>query len=362
MSAVRAFWTSNRARSLRSVAIGIGYFVMPLLVTAVIGLATGFRGEPSLLVGVVDRAGNDASRALRDALDAADDVRVRDYGREAALRAGVLRGRLAAAIAIPEGWRGDRPLALWISDATPGAPLARARIETALAATGTTRGETPAGTTQIGVTSRVVGGGREARLLQFQYTAPANLVMFAMINGFVSASMIAWLRQSRLAARLLATPATRPALLAGLAAGPFQLIAAQAVFLLLAGRLAFGVSWGPPLAVALLTLTLVGVGTALSLVMGTVFRTAEQALALGPFLGIALGMLGGCWWPLEVAPAPLRALAVALPTTWAMDGYLELIARGGGLSDVAPNLGVLAAMALALFATAVARLRRELAR
>jgi len=356
-AALRAFALASRARSLRSGALGFGLLVMPILVTLLVGLAVGSDRDPALRVGILGRAEAPQLGALRAALEAEPELRLRDYGSEEALRVAVHRGRLAAGLVVPAGWQPGGALTAYLSDANAGAPIARGLIEAALAAS--VAAGAP-GSTRIGVESAALGGGPETRLLGYRYTAPANLVMFAMINALLAASGIAWLRQAGIAPRLLATAAGRVELLLGLAAEPFQLLVVQTAFLLACGRFGFGVEWGPPFAVGLVTLALIAVATALSLCMGTVFRTREQALALGPFLGMALGMLGGCWWPLEVAPAPLRAVSGLFPTTWAMEAYLDLAARGGGLASVAPRLGVLAAMALGLGALAVWRLRRQL--
>ncbi len=357
-AALGAFLRASRARSLRSGALGFGLFLMPVLVTLLIGLAFGRPRGPAIELGIVGGGQSRALPALRNALEAEPDLELRDYPSEETLRASVHHGRLAAGLVVPERWRPGVSLALYLSDASAGAPIARALIEAALASFDPPRSALP---TRIGVESTALGGRREPLLLGYRYTAPANLVMFAMITALMASSGIAWQRQSGIGRRLLATGAGRVELLLGLAAEPLQLGGAQAVFLLLCGSVGFGVRWGPPIAVGLVTLTLVAMATALSLCMGTVFRSREQALALGPFLGMGLGMLGGCWWPLEVAPAPLRAAARLFPTTWAMEAYLDLAARGGSLATVAPRLGVLAAMALGLGAIAVWRLRRELA-
>lgn len=358
-AALRAFLAASRARSLRDGALGFGLFVMPVLVTLLVGLAVGSYRDPALLVGILHGPEGPELAALRSALEEEPELRLRDYPSDEALRMAVHRGRLAAGLVVPPGWRREESLTLYLSHASPSAPIARGLVEAALA-----RDAAPGrpDSTRIGVESTALGGRPEPRLLGYRYTAPANLVMFAMITALVASSGIAWLRQSGIGRRLLATGAGRLELLLGLAAEPLQLLVAQAAFLLVCGSVGFGVDWGPPLAVGLVTLALVAVATALSLCMGTVFRTREQALALGPFLGMGLGMLGGCWWPLEVAPAPLRAAARLFPTTWAMEAYLDLAARGGGLATVAPRLGLLAAMTFGLGALAVWRLRRELGR
>jgi len=363
-SALRAFSAMDGLSARRRGIVGLGLFLMPVLVMTVVGSALGSYVDPTIRVGVLDRADSPASHALIDALRLAPDVAVLSYRDEARLRAGVHRGRLAGGLVLPVLWDGSASVVFFASDASDTAPYVRAVLEKAMAdvssASPSHRTASPA-RTEIRVESAVAGGGPTPRLLGFRYAAPANLVMFALIGGCTAASRLVLLRRIGIGPRLAAVPAGRIELLSGLAIGPFQLIAVQAVFLLAAGRVVFGVDWGPPLAVALLTAGLVAAAAAIALFLGTVYRSVEQAVALGPFLGMALGMLGGCWWPLEVAPAPLRAVARVVPSTWAMDGYLDLVTRGGGTADVAPRALALLTLAAVLFVLAARRLRWQLA-
>jgi len=120
------------------------------------------------------------------------------------------------------------------------------------------------------------------------------------------------------------------------------------------------VSWGNPLAAAALIAMWALVGTGAGMVSGTLFRTPEQATAIGPTIGIAFGMLGGCMWPLEIVPPSVRLLGHATPHAWAVDAWVTLLSRGGGLADIAGYLAILAGYAIALFALASLRLRRSL--
>ena len=47
-------------------------------------------------------------------------------------------------------------------------------------------------------------------------------------------------------------------------------------------------------------------------------------------LGMTMGMLGGCMWPLEVFPPTVRTIVHILPTTWAMRAMTDLVMRGEG--------------------------------
>jgi ABC-2 type transport system permease protein len=102
------------------------------------------------------------------------------------------------------------------------------------------------------------------------------------------------------------------------------------------------------------------VGTGVAMLFGAVLRNAEQATSIGPPVGIALGMLGGCMWPLAVVPEPMRVVGHLFPHAWAMDAFVDLIAKDAGLAGITVPLAVLAAFAAVLLTLAVWRLRRTL--
>jgi ABC-2 type transport system permease protein len=75
----------------------------------------------------------------------------------------------------------------------------------------------------------------------------------------------------------------------------------------------FGVDWGDPEAALLLVTVFALVGTGVGMLLGAVLRNSEQATSIGPPVGIALGMLGGCMWPLAIVPEPMRVVATCSP-------------------------------------------------
>jgi ABC-2 type transport system permease protein len=72
-------------------------------------------------------------------------------------------------------------------------------------------------------------------------------------------------------------------------------------------------------------------------------------------------MLGGCMWPLEIVPPAVRALGHLTPHAWAVDAWVVLLSRGGGLLDILRQLAVLLAFAVGQLVLASMRLRRSLA-
>ena len=215
------------------------------------------------------------------------------------MRVAVYRGRLHGGVIFPAGWEPDEQLELYASKAGAGTPVMRAILDRAIA-----RLAAPAVlTSEIDVLD---GDELGSPPIGYQYTAPSNLVMFVMINGIIGAAGIVSLRRTGLGKRLLATPVTPPQLFLSFGLVPLQVMATQAVFLIVVGGLVFDVDWGSPAGVVILTLSLVLAGAALSVLLGTVFRTESTATSFGPFLGMMLGMLGGCMWPLEIVPAGCR--------------------------------------------------------
>jgi len=76
-------------------------------------------------------------------------------------------------------------------------------------------------------------------------------------------------------------------------------------------------------------------------------------------LGMVMALLGGCWYPLELFPAFVQQAVKALPTTWAMQGMLDINLRGQGLTAVLPEAGVLLGFAALFFTIGIVRFKYE---
>jgi ABC-2 type transport system permease protein len=216
------------------------------------------------------------------------------------------------------------------------------------------------GQARVRVEATTVGGREDALPAGFNYTAPANLVLFVFITSVAGAAGLIEARRLGVIRRLLATPTTAGTILAGEFLGRFAVAMLQALIIFAVGWLLFGVDWGDPPAALLLVVVFALVATGVGMLLGAVLRNAEQATSIGPPVGIALGMLGGCMWPLAIVPAPMRALGHLFPQAWAMDAFIALIARDAGLAGIARQLAVLAGFAAVLLALATWRLRRAL--
>jgi ABC-2 type transport system permease protein len=106
-------------------------------------------------------------------------------------------------------------------------------------------------------------------------------------------------------------------------------------------------------------LLLILVGCALGLLISSLARREETVEALGSPIALVMTALGGGMFPVEMAPAWLQRISFFLPTGWAMDGYHDLIWFGKGVTDILPNLAVLAAFAAVFLLIGIWRLRWE---
>jgi ABC-2 type transport system permease protein len=207
-------------------------------------------------------------------------------------------------------------------------------------------------TPRIGISTENVATGSDYLPLGFSYSAPTMLVLFVFINALAGGASIIQTRQLGIYGRALAAPIRARELVLGETLCYLTFALLQSVLIVAVGALLFGVSWGNPVAAIALIGTWALVGTGAGMLSGALFKTPDQASAIGPVIGIAFAMLGGCMWPLEIVPNAVRALGHVTPHAWAVDAWITVLSRDGGIGDIAGNLAVLAAFAAAMLALA----------
>ncbi|MEA2562021.1 MAG: linearmycin/streptolysin transport system permease protein [Acidobacteriota bacterium] len=193
----------------------------------------------------------------------------------------------------------------------------------------------------------------------FAQSVPGTLTFFVlMMTTIYGAVFLALEKRQGMIRRQAMLPLSRGRIFAGKMAGRMLMAGAQIVIYLLAGRLLFGVSFGEsPGGLLLVLFAYAAASSGLSLLLGAVVSTPEQASTVGWIVSMVLGALGGCWWPSEVMPRWLWSAAHVLPTAWAMDAFHSLISFGRGIEAVLLPSFVLLGFA-ALFSVLGARFLR----
>jgi ABC-2 type transport system permease protein len=191
--------------------------------------------------------------------------------------------------------------------------------------------------------------------LGMNLSSPGFAAMFVMMGVFFAGAAMVAERHHGTLARLLTTPTSKFSIISGEMLGFFLLGLVQFAILILFGQYVLGVNWGSsPFGVALLTVSYVFAVTGLGTLLSVFVRTSAQAGAFAVLVSMVTSMIGGSWWPIEIAPKFMQSIARFTPQYWAVNGFNKIITRGFGVSSVLSNFYVLIAIAcVSLFASVV---------
>lgn len=365
------------------------FFIIMLPAAIIIVIGATVTDFDRFRVGVVPAASGPLAAQLSEELAHDPGLKTRPYDDESQARTALRRGELDAVVRIPDNLdaevRAGRAAAVPVL-VEPNSGSGYAAVSSVAAVVADHAGRLQAaafavaevgGTfdtrldlatsqerllTPITVDTQTAGGDSRVLPLGFSYSTPTMLVLFVFLNSLAVGAVIVRTRRLGVYARALASPVGSRDLILGETLAYAALALLQSLVIVAIGGVLFGVSWGDPVAAAALIAVWALVGTGAGMLSGAAFHTPEQASAIGPALGIGLGMLGGCMWPLAIVPSWLRTVGHAVPHSWAVDGWTVLLSQQGGLADIARHLAVLGGFAAALLTLAVVVLQRRLTR
>ena len=382
---VLAMARSSATRITRDRTAIFFLFLLPVMIVFVIGTSTS--GFDELDVGVVDDGAGPLGAQLVEALEANEALEVTTYETVDGMRTDLRRGIIDTGVVLPAGMDatlragGDVPLIVFADQVNTAQLAAFSAVNGVVADQASVLQAASFATAQVGgtfeanvaVVDTVSGTTRPFRASTdvvdsssdflpegFSYSAPTMLVLFVFINAVAQGAALIATRDLGIYERMLAGPVTTKAIVVGETLAYLGVAVLQSAIILAVGAAVFGVDWGDPLGAAALVGVWALVGTGAGVLAGTLFRTPEQATSIGPPVGIAFAMLGGCMWPLEIVPGFMQAIGHLVPHAWAVDGWITLLSRDGTLLDIGTELLVLAGFALALLAVATSRLRVRL--
>jgi ABC-type Na+ efflux pump permease subunit len=168
---------------------------------------------------------------------------------------------------------------------------------------------------------------------RYQVLVPSYTVMFA----FFLVMTVGWLfvseRRQGTLKRLRAAPLSHTEILLGKLLPCCALSLGQGVFLLVAGRLVFGMRWGPEnwsigqqivhLLPIVFTTSLAAMG--LALLVAALARTEIQVALYGALPVLVLALIGGCVLPPELMPEQAQQFSLFTPQGQALAAYRELL-------------------------------------
>lgn len=160
--------------------------------------------------------------------------------------------------------------------------------------------------------------------------------------------------------RLLVTPTRKSLYISSTVLGQVLTAVLQMTLLISFGILVMRMKMGnSPLGLAILIIASALSAAALGTMLGTFVKTGNQANGLSILIGMVMAMMGGCWYPIELFPESIRTAAKIFPTTWAMQGFLDIAVRGQGVDGILLEVLVLLGYAFVFFIVGVWRFRYE---
>jgi ABC-2 type transport system permease protein len=191
-------------------------------------------------------------------------------------------------------------------------------------------------------------------------SSAGQLITWVFVPLVGISGLFAYERQTGTLRRLLTTPTQKAVFLLGTILGQVLVALGQMLLLVGFGVLVLGLNWGrDPLALFVVLLATALAGAALGTTLGTFVKTEGQATGLSIMLSMVMALLGGCWYPMELFPSAIQTAVKVLPTTWAMQGLLDLVMRGQDLAGILPEAGVLLGFAALFFTVGILRFRYE---
>lgn len=359
--------------------------IFPMIMVLSVGLAFGGSGSS----GTVAVAGEDSQlrTAVVERLEEADlDVTITDAER---MREDVAAERAQIGVVIPDdaatAYTDGQEWGLeMISGNGPQAPVVaqlvreaagtveRARLQTsALVEAGADPQEATEALTSaadrvgdLEVRTRETGDLSEtfSGLDRFDLGGSSQTLLFIFLTGLSGAVPFIEARENGVIRRTVAAPIRAWQVIGGQALARWVIALFQGVYLVAGTTLIFGVRWGDPLAVAAILglFSLVAAGCAM--IIGVLVDHAGLASGIAVGGGLVLGALGGLMLPLELFGDGMRRVAMFTPHAWAYEAFATVQRQGGGVADILPELGVLAAVAAVVVVIGGLGLRRSLER
>ncbi len=172
-------------------------------------------------------------------------------------------------------------------------------------------------------------GGPLSGFNAFDLQVPGFAVTFLLIGMLMGVSLaLIDERDWGTLDRLRAAAAPLGATFAGKLLARFVVGFVQMAVLFAAGWSFFGISLGrSPWALVVPSASIAFAGAAFGLVVAGVGRTRDAVLPVGAIVIMTMAAVGGCWWPIDFEPHWMQTAALAVPTTWAMRAFNDLMIR-----------------------------------
>ncbi len=356
--------------------------VLPFIVIIALGsFVTDSDAEVRLAVVDLDRSAG--AKALREQLGSQAGVVLRQMDEERQARRDLQLDLVNGVVVIPDGYgerlaSGQAEVTLVVDRARASATLVTGAVGAAVDRLGRQLSVSTllAERGLADATSRVARAEAEFRSSEvtvdllgteqqggstLTFVAGGQLLLFMFVNSLAAGAALIEMRRLGVARRLLSGPVDVGDLVTGVALARLLVAGLFGAVVATLSVLVWGVDWGSiaVLAAVITLFALISAGAAT--LIGAVLDEPDAATSVGIPLGLAMAALGGCMFPIWLAPDVIQLLSkVVTPHAWALDALLSAAFDGAGPADLWQNLLVLSSWAAVLVVAGRLLARRRL--
>lgn len=332
-------------------------FFLPLVIMVIFGLLN-FGELGKVDVGIVDNAGNDASRGFIEGLSEIDALRIA-MGTAEAERAALADGKRDLVLVLPEDLAsatGGSQIVAWyhgsrLTEARLGLTVMQSAVDDLnFAITGAERVVT---LTEEAVAARDLG--------YIDFLMPGVIGMAIMQLGLFSVAFsFVTMKREGVLRRLLATPLDPTSLLVAQVITKLIVVIIQTVILAAVAVFLFGAEFAGNFFAVLLAAAM---GGAVFLAMGFAVsgwaRTEQQAAPLANIVSLPMMFLSGVFFSRDVLPGILQRITDFLPLTYLVEAIRGMTVEGDTVLMQWPNFLGLAVWLVVAFVIANRTFRWE---
>jgi ABC-2 type transport system permease protein len=198
------------------------------------------------------------------------------------------------------------------------------------------------------------GSARRPSLLDYLVPGYSLMFMFFLVPNL--AMTVLEERETGTLRRLLCAPVPRSRILLGKLLPYFLIASAQQILVLVASKYLFGVALGgSPIALGMIILSASLTMSSLGVMIAALARTQSQADGLAMIIVLTMAVVSGAMFPSISIPG----IKMITPHYWAMQGFLNVLSRGLGVSGVMLPAAILLTMSAVFFTIGAVRFRFE---
>lgn len=194
----------------------------------------------------------------------------------------------------------------------------------------------------------------------FAYIMPGSILIGLLFISEITMRDILREREAGTLDRIFAGPVRSAHVIAGKVLSAFAITLASCLLLILIGRIAFSIEWGPPLELFALVVGSILMCVGIMAFLFGFIKSERGADAMLPVVIIVICIFGGAMFPYEVMGPAMQKAARFSPAFWVIDGLKLVSIEKAGWGGIWRHLAIVYGIGAITCAAGAARLRVRL--